>query len=93
VRDYLFLFLQLFQGTAELVGARCGFVAAADSVEFADDIVDFLSGDEAADALSVAVAASEEEHLLDDIVIIGCHVDEDGAGALGGILDVFHFIL
>lgn len=93
VNGKLFLFLELFQRPAELVGARSDFVAAADSVEFAYDVVDFLSCDEVAYALGVAVAASEEEHLLDDVVVVGGDVDEYRAGALGGILDVFHFYM
>ena len=49
-KDWLAV-LQLFQGVAELVGAGGEFVAAADAAEFGYHVVDFLAGDEAADAL------------------------------------------
>ncbi len=78
---------------AELVGAGGGFVAAADAAEFGDHVVDFLAGDEAADALQVAVAATEERDLLDDVVVVGRHIDEQRASALGGVLYVFHNFL
>jgi hypothetical protein len=78
---------------AQLIRARSNFVTAAYSFEFVYHVVDFLTCHEAADALEVAVAASEEGHVLDDVVIIGSHVDKNRAGALGGVLEVFHFIL
>ena len=45
------LFFEGFQCAAELVGAGGGFASAADAVEFWDDVVDFLAGDQTADAL------------------------------------------
>lgn len=84
---------QLFQCVAELVGAGGGFVAAADAAQFGDYVVDSLACDEAADALQVAVAATEERDLLDDVVVVGRHVDEHRTGALGGVLYVFHIFL
>lgn len=74
----------------ELVGAGGGFVAAADAAEFGDYVIYLLAGDETADALQVAIAATEERDLLDDVVIVGRHVDEQGASALGGVLYMFH---
>lgn len=71
-----FLFLQLFQCPAELVGARSDFVSAAYSFEFVYHVVDFLTCHEAADALEVSVAAAEEGHVLDDVVVVGGDVDE-----------------
>lgn len=75
---------------AELVGAGGGFVTAADAAEFGDYVIYLLAGDKAADALQVAIAATEERDLLDDVVIVGRHVDEQGASALGGVLYMFH---
>lgn len=75
---------------AELVGAGGGFVAAADAAQFGDYVVDFLACDEAADALQVAVAATEERDLLDDVVVVGRHVDEQRASALSRVLYMFH---
>ena len=77
---------------AELVRAGGGFVAAADALQFGDYIIDFLASDEAADALQVAVAATEERDLLDDIVVVGRHVDKQRAGTLCGVLDMLHNI-
>ena len=68
--------LQFLQCLAQLVGARSDFVTAAYSFEFVYHVVDFLSGDEAADALEVSVAAAEEGHVLDDVVVVGGDVDE-----------------
>ena len=84
------LFFQLFQRAAELVGAGGGLAAAADAVEFRDDVVDFLADDQPADALEVSVASAHEEDLLDDAVIIDGHIDELRAGALGFVEGGFH---
>jgi hypothetical protein len=78
---------------AQLIGARGNLISAAYSFQFVDYVVDFLSLHQSADALEVSVATAEERHILDDVVIIGCHVDKNRAGALGGVLEVFHFIL
>ena len=82
--------LQRFQYAAELVGAGGRFTAAADAVEFLDDVVDFLAGDQAADALEVSVASAYEEDLLDDALVINSHIDELRAGALGFVEGVGH---
>ena len=82
--------LQRFQCAAELVGTRGRFATAADAVEFWDDIVDFLSDDQPADALEVSVASAIKEDLLNDALVIDCHVDELGAGALGFVEGVGH---
>ena len=88
-RKTLFLF-QLFQSAAELVGARGGLPATADAVEFADDIVNLLTHHQGADALQVAVAALDEIHLLDDIIIVSRHVNQLRASTLRLILNVLH---
>lgn len=82
--------LQLLQCAAELVGARGRLAAAADAVEFADDIVNLLADDEAANTLQVAVASAQEENLLDDVVVVRRRVNEHRAGALCLILYMFH---
>ncbi len=82
--------LQRFQCAAELVGAGGGLASAADAVEFLDDVVDFLSGDQPADALEVSVASAHEEDLLNDAVVIDGHIDELRAGAFGFVEGVFH---
>ena len=82
--------LQRFQCAAELVRAGGGLAAAADAVEFLDDVVDFLSGDQAADALEVSVASAYEEDLLNDALVIDGHIDELRAGALSFVEGVGH---
>ena len=67
---------QLFQCAAKLVRAGSGFAAAPDTVEFADDIVHFLAGHQAADALQIAVTAAVKEDLLYQIVLIDRHIDK-----------------
>ena len=53
-----------------------------------NDVIDALSAHQLADALQVAVAASEEEHLLDDVVLVAGYVDELRAGTGGFVLNV-----
>ena len=71
-----------------MVGAGGGLDAAADAVQFVDDVVDVLSAHQLADALEVAVASAEEENLLDDVVLVGSHVDQFRACAVGLVLYV-----
>lgn len=78
VKKNLHLFsFQFFQRLAQLIGARGDFTAAADAVEFGYHVVDFLTCHEAADALEVSVTTAEERHILNDVVIVGCHVNEN----------------
>ena len=84
------LFFQFFQCPAELVGTGGGFAAAADAVEFLDDVVDFLAGHQPADALQVAVASAIEGDLLNNALVIDGHIDELRAGALGFVESVGH---
>ena len=77
------LFFKGFQCPAELVGTRCGFIAAADAIQLANDIIDFLTCHQTTDPLQVAVATAKKGDLLDDAVVIDRDVDELGAGALG----------
>ena len=73
-----------------MVGTGGGFIAAADAVELLDHVVDFLAGDQPADALEVSVASAHEEDLLNDALVIDGHIDELRAGALGFVEEVFH---
>lgn len=85
------LFLNLFQRSAKLVGAGSPFRATTDAVQFRDDIIDLLSCNESADALQIAIASAHEKHLLDDVVVVNCHINQLRASSLGLILNVFHF--
>ena len=84
--------LQRFQCAAELIGAGGRLASAADAVEFWDDVVDFLSDDQPADALEVPVASAIKEDLLNDALVIDGHIDELRAGALGFVEGVGHRI-
>ena len=68
--------LQLFQRTAQLVRTRGALCAASQAVEPLDDVVYLLSAHQLADTLQVAIAPSEEEHLLNDVMLVGRYVDE-----------------
>ena len=72
----LWCIFQLLQCTAKLVRAGSGLAAAPDAVEFADDIVHFLPGHQAADSLQIAVTAAVKENLLYHIVLIDRHIDK-----------------
>ena len=81
----------MFEGAAELVGAGGRLRTASDAVELADDSIDMLAANEAANALQIAMATAQEKHLLNDVVLIGSNVDELRAGPLRLILYVFGF--
>ena len=72
---------QFFKGPAELVRAGRPLRTAADTVETLDDVIDFLSSHQLADSLKVAVTSTQEEHLLNHIVLIGSDVDHLRASA------------
>ena len=82
-------FFKLFQRATELVGTGRALGTAADAVELADDIIDVLSAHQLADALQIAVAATQEEHLLDDVVLIDGDVNQFRARALCLVLYMF----
>ena len=84
------LFLKGFQCPTELVGARCRFIAAADAIQLANDIVDFLTCHQTTDSLQVAVATAIKGDLLNDAIVIDRHIDELRAGALGFVEGVGH---
>ena len=81
--DILWVIFEGFQCPTKLVGTRRRFIAAADAIQFANDIVDFLTCHQTTDSLQVTVATAIKGDLLDDAVVINRHIDELGAGALG----------
>ena len=83
--------LQLLQGSTELVGTRGALLTTADAIDAGDDIVDLLTTNQLADALQVAMTATQEEDLLDDVVLVGSHVDEFRTGAFCLVLYVLCF--
>ena len=66
-----------------------GLGTAADAVDLGDYIIDLLTAYQLADALEVAIAAAQEEYLLDHVVLIGSHVNQFRAGAVSLVLDMF----
>lgn len=82
---------QLFQGAAELVGTGGAFRATANAVQAEDDVVNLLASHQLADALQVAVAATKEEYLLDDVVLVGSHVNQLRTRAVRLVLYVLRF--
>jgi len=58
-----------------LVGARGVLGTTADAVNLLHNIIDMLSSNQLADTLQVPITTSEEEYLLDDVVLIGSHID------------------
>ena len=83
----------MLQSSAELIGARRVLGTAADTIEAADDVVDMLATHQLTDALQVTVTSAHEEHLLDDVVLVGRHVYHARTGAVSLVLNVFclHF--
>ena len=61
----------------------------ADAVQAGDDVVDALTSYQLADTLQVAIAAPQEEYLLDDVVFVGCDVNELRARAVRLVLYMF----
>ena len=68
---FRFLVLQLLQGSAQLVRTGGALRAATDAVQSGKYIVNMLPAHQLADALQVAVASTKEEHLLDDVILVG----------------------
>jgi hypothetical protein len=66
----------LFEGTAQLVRTRRALRATADAIQTRNHIVNFLASYQLADALKVTIASAKEKNLLDDVVLIGCHVNQ-----------------
>ena len=78
----------LTDGSAELVGARGVFPAAADAFQAGQDILDFHALDKASDALQVAVAAAKEDDVV-QAAVDDVEVDELAAG-LFSLIGVVH---
>lgn len=72
-----------------MVRAGSALCTTTNAVETRQHVVDMLSAYKLADALQVAVTASQEEYLLDDVMFVGSHVDQFRTGALSLILDMF----
>lgn len=79
----------MLKGTAQLVRTRRPLRTTTDSVQTAHHVVDMLAAHQLADALQITVTTTQEEHLLDDIVLVGRHINELRARSLRLILYVF----
>ena len=78
-------FLQLFKSPAKLIRTRGALCATTYTIELLDDIVNALSAHKLTDSLQVTVTTSQEKHLLDHIVLIGCHIDHRACLEIRGI--------
>lgn len=81
----------MLEGAAELVRAGGRLRATADAVELSDDIINMLATNEAADALQIAVASTQEKHLLDDVILVGSDINQLRASPLRLVLYVLGF--
>ena len=92
--DGLLLVLRqrLAQRDGELIGAGGILEAAADAAHARDGILGLHAFDQARNALEVAVAAADDLHALDGVVIVQLNVHFLGANALGAVV-IGHFYL
>ena len=81
--------LQLLQCSAQLIRTRGALYTTADAVQTWYHVVNVLASHQLADALQVAIAATQEEYLLDDIVLVCCDVNQLRARAVRLILYMF----
>ncbi len=54
-------------------------------------VVNLLTSHQLADALQISITSPQEEHLLDDVVLIGCHVNQLRTSPMSLILYMFRF--
>ena len=80
----------MLQGVGQLVGTGGRTTIAGDATRASYDLLRLLPLDKRADALRVAVTTSEEEDLLNDVVVIQFDVNHFRAGALSDIINLFH---
>ena len=73
------------QSLCKLIRAGGGFVAAGDTLESGNGFIDIHTVYEGTDTLEVAVAATQEDHIL-QLVILNIKVDGLGADAFGVVL-------
>ena len=81
--------LQLLQCSAQLIRTRGALYTTADAVQAWYHVVNVLASHQLADALQVAITASQEEYLLDNIVLVCCDVNQLRARAVRLILYMF----
>ena len=67
--------LQLFQCSAQLIGTRGTLDTTADAVQSWYHVIYMLASHQLADALQVTITATQEEYLLDNIVLVCCDVN------------------
>ena len=68
--------LQLLKRPAELVWTRGTLRPATDTIQAPYHVVDFLPSHQLGDALQITITSTQEEHLLDDIMLIGRHINK-----------------
>lgn len=78
----------LLEGLGELIGAGGGLGAAFYSLKAGDGVGGAHAFNEAGDALEVAVAATEELDVGDDVAFVEVDDDDGGTGATGVICEL-----
>ena len=56
-------------------------------------IVNLLTSHQLTNALQISIASAQEKHLLDHVVLIGCHINHLRTSAVSLILYMFRFHL
>ena len=83
--------LELCQRFCQLIGAGSPFAAAVDTAQFRNGFIHLHAGDQRCDSLCIAMAAADELHPFDAIVLDG-DVEQFRTGSAGCIDEVFlHF--
>ena len=66
----------MFKRSTELIRAGSSFRSATDAVQTRNHIINLLSPHQLANALQITITPTQEEHLLDDVVLIGRHINQ-----------------
>ena len=81
--------LQLLERPTELIGARRRLRSTTDAIQAFHHVIYFLTSHQLADALQITVTATQEEYLLDDVMLVGCYIYKLRTRAVRLILYMF----
>ena len=81
----------MFECTTQLVRTRCILDTTANAIQTTNHIVNLLPSHQLTDTLQVSIAATQEKYLLDNVVLIGCHINHLRTSAVSLILYMFRF--
>jgi hypothetical protein len=86
---FVWSLFQHLECATQLVRTRGTLDATADAIQSSNHIVNFLTCYQLADALQVTIAPAQKEYLLDNVMLIGCHVNQLRTSAVSLILYMF----